>query len=155
MQIVQTAHQAPFNWFTKWPSDITRTILILHETTLLTLLLIQLVKCGWNHRLMHCDGVCQVNVHIDCCRWKLPWPTFCCHIVEVYDITSRKFRKSTMGAWLAYLCGVNTLQFSYLASNKKKTWKNLKQIISLERSLLTRPDDPTCEWAHICCLHKC
>jgi len=35
--------------------------------------------------------------------------------------------------------------FSYLASNKKKTWKNLKQIISLERSLLTRPDDPTCE----------
>jgi len=56
---------------------------------------------------------------------------------------SRKFRKSTMGAWLAYLCGVNSLQFSYLASNKKKTWKNLKQIISLERSLLTRPDDPT------------
>ena len=33
--------------------------------------------------------------------------------------------------------------FSYLASNKKKTWKNLKQILTAERGLEWDPQDPT------------
>ena len=36
-------------------------------------------------------------------------------------------------------------QMSYLAANKKKPWKNLKQIIAAEKALGWRPDDPICK----------
>lgn len=38
-----------------------------------------------------------------------------------------------------------SLQFTYLAGNKKKTWKNFKQIMTAEKSLTWRADDPRCE----------
>ena len=37
------------------------------------------------------------------------------------------------------------IQFSYLAGNKKKTWKNLKQIMTAEKGLGLGPNDPTCK----------
>ena len=40
---------------------------------------------------------------------------------------------------------ISAFKFSYLASNKKKTWKNLKQILTAERSLEWDPQDPTCK----------
>ena len=33
--------------------------------------------------------------------------------------------------------------FSYLASNKKKRWRNRKQLVMVERALTWKPDDPT------------
>ena len=36
-------------------------------------------------------------------------------------------------------------QISYLAANKKKPWKNLKQIVAAEKALGWRPDDPICK----------
>lgn len=34
-------------------------------------------------------------------------------------------------------------QFSALKGNKKKLWKNLKQILTIEKSIPWQPDDPT------------
>ena len=37
------------------------------------------------------------------------------------------------------------VQFSYLSSNKKRSWKSYKQIVTAERALPWRPSDVTCE----------
>ena len=37
-------------------------------------------------------------------------------------------------------------QHSGVNAGKKKIWKNLKQIMTLERGLPWKQDDPTCEW---------
>ncbi len=43
-------------------------------------------------------------------------------------------------------CVIFLLQFSYLAGNKKKSWKNFKQIMTMEKGLQWRADDPRCEY---------
>ncbi len=42
-------------------------------------------------------------------------------------------------------CLPPSLQFSYLASNKTRTWKNTKQILTADRDLPWKIDDPTCK----------
>lgn len=39
------------------------------------------------------------------------------------------------------------LQFSYLSSIKKRSWKSYKQIIAAERAFSWKPSDPTCEYS--------
>ena len=40
---------------------------------------------------------------------------------------------------------INVLQFSALKGSKKRLWKNLKQILTIEKSVPWQPDDPTCK----------
>ena len=43
-------------------------------------------------------------------------------------------------------CVVVCLQHSGVNSSKKKLWKNLKQILTIERSQQWKEDDPTCKF---------
>ena len=59
---------------------------------------------------------------------------------EGKSVCSMWFRKR----WLLTL--LISSQHSGVNAGKKKIWKNLKQIMTLERGLPWKQDDPTCKW---------